>query len=128
SRDEVPDSLLAYLSEQFNKEIEGGDTYPMEDTMTPDEFAAFWFAHFGAIMLLGSISDIARADADRNDWVRGCLGSFYIKPNYPGRSSHICNGGFLVTDLSRGRGIGRLMGEAYLDWAPKMGYTYSVFN
>lgn len=128
SRDEVPDSLLAYLSEQFNKEIEGGDTYPMEDTMTPDEFSAFWFAHFGAIMLLGTISDIASAKADRNDWVSRCLGSFYIKPNYPGRSSHICNGGFLVTDLSRGRGIGRLMGEAYLDWAPKMGYTYSVFN
>lgn len=128
SHEQVPRSLLAYLSAQFNKEIEGGDTYPLIDPMTSDEFARHWFQNFGAIMLLGSIDDIARADADRNDWVRGCLGSFYIKPNYPGRSSHICNAGFLVTDRSRNRGAGRLMGEAYLDWAPKMGYTYSVFN
>lgn len=128
SHEQVPRSLLAYLSAQYNKEIEGGDTYPMVETFTPDAFARHWFQNFGAIMLLGSIDDIARADADRNDWVRGCLGSFYIKPNYPGRSSHVCNAGFLVTDRSRNRGVGRLMGEAYLDWAPKMGYTYSVFN
>ncbi|SPO04308.1 related to SPT10 - transcription regulatory protein [Cephalotrichum gorgonifer] len=128
SHEQVPRSLLAYLSEQFNKEIEGGDTYPMLDTMSVDGFAKYWFQNFGAIMLLGSIDDIAKADADKKDWVKGCLGSFYTKPNYPGRSSHVCNGGFLVTDRSRNRGVGRLMGEAYLDWAPKMGYTYSVFN
>lgn len=62
------------------------------------------------------------------DWTKECLGSFYVKPNYPGRSSHVCNGGFLVTDAARNRGVGRLMGECYLDWAPKLGYTYSVFN
>ena len=62
------------------------------------------------------------------DWARECLGSFYVKPNYPGRSSHVCNGGFLVTDAARNRGVGRLMGEGYLEWAPKLGYTYSVFN
>lgn len=54
------------------------------------------------------------------DWHRLCLGTFYIKPNYPGRSSHICNGGFIVTDAARNKGVGRLMGEAYLAWAPKL--------
>lgn len=126
--EQVPRSLLAYLSDQLNKEIEGGDTYPMLETMSVDKFAKYWFQNFGAIMLLGSIDDIAKADAEKKDWVKACLGSFYIKPNYPGRSSHVCNAGFLVTDLSRNRGVGRLMGEAYLDWAPKLGYTYSVFN
>ncbi|CAI4214722.1 unnamed protein product [Parascedosporium putredinis] len=128
SYEQVPQSLLAYLSDQLNKEIEGGDTYPMMETMSAEKFAHYWFQNFGAIMLLGSIEDIAKADAEKKDWVKACLGSFYIKPNYPGRSSHVCNAGFLVTDLARNRGVGRLMGEAYLDWAPKMGYTYSVFN
>ncbi|PKS07186.1 hypothetical protein jhhlp_005786 [Lomentospora prolificans] len=128
SYEEVPRSLLEYLSDQLNKEIEGGDTYPMMETMSVDKFARYWFQNFGAIMLLGSIDDIAEADAEKKDWVKACLGSFYIKPNYPGRSSHVCNAGFLVTDLARNRGVGRLMGEAYLDWAPKLGYTYSVFN
>ncbi|KAK2014368.1 hypothetical protein LZ32DRAFT_195280 [Colletotrichum eremochloae] len=126
SQHEVPQSLVRYLSDQLNKEIEGGDTYPMMDPMPADKFGAYWFQNFGAIMLLGNIE---RADlTDDMDWSRECLGSFYIKPNYPGRSSHVCNAGFLVTDASRNRGVGRLMGECYIDWAPKLGYTYSVFN
>ncbi|KAF2685492.1 histone acetyltransferase Spt10 [Lentithecium fluviatile CBS 122367] len=128
---QVPLTLLAYLCDQLGREIEKGDTYPMMDPLPLENFGPYWFGVFGAIMLLGEIQDgreiheMARRGCD---WERQCLGSFYIKPNYPGRSSHVCNGGFLVTDASRNRGVGRLMGEIYLDWAPKLGYTYSVFN
>ncbi|KZM22663.1 Protein spt10 [Ascochyta rabiei] len=128
---QVPRSLLAYLCDQLGREIEKGDTYPMVEPLPLDSFGPYWFGVFGAIVLLGEIQhgrelhDMARTGCD---WERECLGSFYIKPNYPGRSSHVCNGGFLVTDASRNRGVGRLMGETYLDWAPKLGYTYSVFN
>ncbi|TLD33462.1 hypothetical protein PspLS_00980 [Pyricularia sp. CBS 133598] len=127
SQHQVPLTLLQYLSDQFKKEIEGGDTYPMIEPLPFDRFAAYWFQNFGGIMLLGSINS-AEEVIEGKDWARECLGSFYIKPNYPGRSSHVCNAGFLVTDASRNRGVGRLMGETYLDWAPKLGYTYSVFN
>ncbi|KAF1920366.1 hypothetical protein BDU57DRAFT_508644 [Ampelomyces quisqualis] len=128
---QVPLTLLAYLCDQLGREIEKGDTYPMVEPLPLENFGPYWFGVFGAIMLLGEIQDgrelheMARSGCD---WERECLGSFYIKPNYPGRSSHVCNGGFLVTDASRNRGVGRLMGETYLDWAPKLGYTYSVFN
>jgi GNAT superfamily N-acetyltransferase len=125
SRNQIPPSLLAYLSDQLNKEIEGGDTYPMIDPLSYEKFASYWFQNFGAVMLLG---DVERAEDVVHDWSAACLGSFYIKPNYPGRSSHVCNAGFLVTDAARNRGVGRLMGETYIDWAPKLGYTYSVFN
>ncbi|KAM7207893.1 protein SPT10 [Naviculisporaceae sp. PSN 640] len=127
SRHQVPESLLRYLSDQFNKEIEGGDTYPMMDPMPFDKFASYWFQNFAGIMLLGNI-ETAEDVVEGKDWSKECLGTFYIKPNYPGRSSHVCNAGFIVTDASRNRGVGRLMGEAYLDYAPKLGYTYSVFN
>jgi GNAT superfamily N-acetyltransferase len=129
SYDDVPQSLLQYLCDQLNKEIDGGDTYPMMDSFLTKDFARYWFQTFGAVMLLGSIGSTAEViDAADSDWSQRCLGSFYIKPNYPGRSSHICNGGFIVTDASRNRGVGRLMGEAYIDWAPRLGYSYSVFN
>ncbi|EGR49098.1 uncharacterized protein TRIREDRAFT_61081, partial [Trichoderma reesei QM6a] len=127
SRHQVPASLAAYLCAQINKEIDGGDTYPLMDAFTTDAFADFWFQNFGAVMLLGHIESADKVP-DGADWAKECLGSFYIRPNYPGRSSHVCNGGFLVTDASRNRGAGRLMGEAYIDWAPRLGYTYSVFN
>ncbi|KAF3004856.1 hypothetical protein E8E13_005097 [Curvularia kusanoi] len=128
---QVPLTLLAYLCDQLGREIEKGDTYPMVEPLPLDSFGPYWFGIFGAVVLLGEIEDgralheMARQGCD---WERECLGSFYIKPNYPGRSSHVCNGGFLVTDASRNRGVGRLMGESYLDWAPKLGYSYSVFN
>ncbi|KAK4177390.1 hypothetical protein QBC36DRAFT_371744 [Triangularia setosa] len=127
SRDEVPESLLRYLSDQFSKEIEGGDTYPMMEPMPFDKFAAYWFQNFAGIMLLGNIESAVDV-VEGKDWSKECLGTFYIKPNYPGRSSHICNAGFIVTDASRNRGVGRLMGETYLEWAPQLGYKYSVFN
>ncbi|KAF7883783.1 hypothetical protein EAF00_011095 [Botryotinia globosa] len=127
SQNRVPPSLLAYLSDQFKKEVELGDTYPMLDTMPPEKFASYWFQNFGAVMLLGNIESADEVVEGKN-WATECLGSYYIKPNYPGRSSHICNAGFLVTDAARGRGVGRLLGESYLHWAPLLGYTYSVFN
>lgn len=127
SQHHVPQSLLAYLSDQFNKEIEMGDTYPMIDGMPLEKFSSYWFQNFGAIMVMGSIESSDELTEGEN-WATKCLGSFYIKPNYPGRSSHVCNAGFLVTDAARNKGVGRLLGESYLDWAPRLGYTYSVFN
>ncbi|KAK6608917.1 Protein SPT10 [Botrytis cinerea] len=95
--------------------------------MPPEKFASYWFQNFGAVMLLGSIESADEVVEGKN-WATECLGSYYIKPNYPGRSSHVCNAGFLVTDAARGKGVGRLLGESYLHWAPLLGYTYSVFN
>ncbi|KAL8934057.1 MAG: hypothetical protein Q9211_005430 [Gyalolechia sp. 1 TL-2023] len=128
---DVPQSLLTYLCSLLNLEIEKGDTYPMISPMPLSTFGPYWFQNFAAIMILGEVHSI---DGVRNledsgvDWGQVCLGSFYVKPNYPGRSSHVCNGGFLVTEAARNRGVGRLMGEGYLEWAPKLGYRYSVFN
>lgn len=123
SADDVPRSLLGYLSDQLNKEIEKGDTYPMTDPIPFSQFGPYWFSNFGAIMLLGDIQSVRETqamDSAGTDWTKICLGSFNIRPNYPGRSSHICNGMFLVTDAARNRGVGRLMGEGYLEWAPKL--------
>ncbi|KAL8870210.1 MAG: hypothetical protein Q9174_003694, partial [Haloplaca sp. 1 TL-2023] len=66
-------------------------------------FGPYWFQNFAAIMVLGqvnSIEEVSGPDSRGVNWGEVCLGSFYVKPNYPG----------------------------YLEWAPKLGYTYSVFN
>ena len=124
SPDQVPPTLLAYLSDQFSREIEKGDTYPMIEPLPLEAFGPYWFGVFGAIILLGEVEggmeEVQHMARSGCDWDRICLGSFYIKPNYPGRSSHVCNGGFLVTGASRNKGVGRLMGETYLEWAPRL--------
>lgn len=87
-------------------------------------------------MLSGDFSEPSTAESTQNlelamsghEMENLVMGTFYVKPNYPGRSSHICNAGFLVSPSHRGVGVGRLLGEAYLDYAPKLGYEYSVFN
>ncbi|KHJ34468.1 putative histone acetyltransferase spt10 [Erysiphe necator] len=127
SQHQVPRSLLLFLTEQFNIEISNGDTYPFSELMTVEQFTAYWFENFGAVMFFGSFSSCDELSEER-DWPKEVLGTFYIKPNYPGRASHISNAGFFVTPPARNRGVGRLLGEAYVNWAPKLGYTYSVFN
>lgn len=128
SPSQVPKSLIAYLCALLNREIEKGDTYPMINALAEESFGPYWFANFAAVMFLGDLSNVEEVWAMESemqsrgewDWNKTCLGSFYVKPNYPGRSSHVCNGGFLVTDAARNRGVGRLMGEGYLEWAPKL--------
>jgi len=37
-----------------------------------------------------------------------------------GRCSHVCNAGFLTCAAARGKGVGKVMGETYLEYAPKL--------
>ncbi len=123
SADDVPRPLLKYLSDQFNKEIEKGDTYAMTEPIPLTQFGRYWFSNFGVVMLLGDIQSVEQThsmDRAGANWTKICLGGFHIRPNYPGRSSHVCNGTFIVTDAARNKGVGRLMGEAYLEWAPRL--------
>jgi GNAT superfamily N-acetyltransferase len=124
SADQIPQGLLEYLCEELNVEIERGQTYPLYDGLQLDTFRHYWFGAFAGVLLIGDAPEIE----DGREWEKECLGTFYIKPNYPGRCSHVCNAGFLVNAAIRGKGIGRTLGELYLQWAPKLGYSYSVFN
>lgn len=76
------------------------------------------------------VTEAARLIPKSADWSKVFLGSFHVLPNYPGRSSHVCNSGFLVSPALRSsdKKIGTAMGKIYLQWAPKLGYTYAIFN
>ena len=54
--------------------------------------------------------------------------AYYIKPNYPGRSSHLCNAGFMVPSSTRGLGLGRIAARSFTFYGPAVGYRGSVFN
>ena len=94
-----------------------GLTYPQKELLTEKEFNDYFLPADGFL--------VRRADSPENE----LLGAFYIKKNFPGRCSHICNAGFLVKEGWRGYGIGRFMGETMLKLAKhNCGFEAVMFN
>ncbi|GIY85898.1 n-acetyltransferase aca1 [Caerostris darwini] len=107
------DSDFEDLFSMMKDAVDGGQTYP-QDTMDKDDFEKYYLSHDAFV---------ARNPSDQR-----VMGSFYVKPNFPGRSSHICNAGFLVHKDFRNRGIGEVLFREYLPIAKDLGYEGSFFN
>lgn len=139
--------LFDYLHAVFADEVDKGLTYPQEDMRDPETFKAYFFAADVVIALLcdsegaGVTHNTGSADGDGLEvdvniervragrpWDACVVGFYYIKPNYPGRSSHICNAGFVVPPSQRNGGYGRVLARSFLYYAPRLGYRASVFN
>lgn len=65
---------------------------------------------------------VAEDDAGR------IVGTFYIKPNQPGRGSHVCNCGYIVLKNARGRGVAALMCEESQRLALDLGFRAMQYN
>lgn len=157
-----PRDLLQFLLDEFNMEIEKGDSFPYYETLSMEEFKDVWFhkdSHI-CIMVLGEIPELdysvenEYSDLENNygtnidtmrktaqyrmrkelrnlnlniQWEKQCLGIFELQPAYPGRSSHVVTGTFLVNAGIRGKGIGRTLVEEFIEWSKRLGYTSSYF-
>ncbi|KAI8591152.1 hypothetical protein BDZ88DRAFT_68354 [Geranomyces variabilis] len=131
--------LLDSLRALMNAEIAAGNTYPQEEQLSEQEFQQYFLSNDAFVvkrakkMRLGSEKEgRGNTGGEETEQVDGgeeeALGMFYIKPNFPGRCSHICNGGFIVGSGARGLGVGRAMGEAFLKLVPLLGYRAAMFN
>src|SRR5204863_306667 len=56
------------------------------------------------------------------------LGSYYLKPNFEGPGSHICNCGYVVAAHARGKGVATSMCEHSLKEAARRGFRAMQFN
>ncbi|KAF9819566.1 hypothetical protein IEO21_02030 [Rhodonia placenta] len=138
--------LVEYLHAVFADELARGLTYPQEilpgETYTQETFEAYYFAADVLVAVQGESENTLSfkhpegqavsygIDAERNGrrWEACVAGCYYVKPNYPGRSSHICNAGFLVPVSQRAKGVGAALARSFLHYAPRLGYEASVFN
>jgi len=135
--------LFSYLHSIFANEVDKGLTYPQEDIRDPEAFRAYFFGGDVLVAIAGSGDSPAiksdhrgvreielglDAARDGRTWEACVAGFYYVKPNYPGRSSHICNAGFVVPPSQRGSGYGRVLAKSYLHYGPALGYKASVFN
>jgi len=133
--------LIDHLRTTFALDVEAGRTYPQETMASEGAFEAYFFAADVFVAVVGEADGhpaeeqgIRKTNASIEDSRKGrnwedCIaGFYYVKPNYPGRSSHICNAGFIVSPKHRGGGYGCVIGKSYLHYGPALGYRASVFN
>jgi len=81
----------------------------MTNVFTPETFTPYFFGNFACIMadVTTQLGEFWKTDHPIEFWKAVILGCFYvrhrpdrtltcpqIKPNYPGRCSHVCNAGF----------------------------------
>lgn len=102
----------------FQDVLEQGQTYPQEN-VTKEGFKSYFFSHYTFVVRLKAKSP------NKNDTV---VAGFYIKPNFPGRSSHLANYGLLVHKSFRGKGIGNFMVEHCIRLAPLVGFKALYTN
>jgi ribosomal protein S18 acetylase RimI-like enzyme len=116
--DEMRSDEVEAVRALLNGAIAEGQSYPQSQLLDEAGFAAYWMNRDAFVVRV-----VDGADAPGQ-----ILGAFYIKPNFPGRGSHICNAGFIVQPSTRGLGIGRWMGESMLAIAREKGYEAVMFN
>lgn len=102
----------AHVMQLLNDVINDGGAWPFETRLTEAEFRAYWCSGAALVVRVESV----------------VVGAFYVKQNFPGRSAHYANGGFITDKSYRRRGVGKVMGEVYLRVARDLGYRAAMFN
>ena len=89
--------LVEYTHRVFAAEVEAGRTYPQEALPhTRATFEAYFWAA-DVVVAIGTVtsgdgggdSDGVEAVRAGRSWEDALVGFYYVKPNYPGRSSHV---------------------------------------
>ena len=94
--------------------IDQGETYVFDEKLTKDEFVQLWFGPARKAFVAT---------------VNGVLvGTYVVKPNQPGRGSHIANGSYLVKEDHQGMGIGDALCKHSIQQARQMKYVGLQFN
>jgi L-amino acid N-acyltransferase YncA len=56
------------------------------------------------------------------------LGTYYVRPNQPGRGSHVANAGYMVAAEARGQGLAQSLCEHSVETARRLGFRGMQFN
>jgi ribosomal protein S18 acetylase RimI-like enzyme len=100
--------------ELFRSVAAEGDVFAYDES-TPEETARkLWFDP-------PAVCYLAEEEGRMN-------GTYFLRPNQPGRGSHVANGGYMVDPAARGRGLARQLCEHSIETARRLGFTAIQFN
>jgi len=110
----LEDADLGELFKIFGEILLPGDTFPYPNETTFEQFKEIW-------MPAASFSFVAICDG------RIC-GAYFVKPQWPGRGSHVATATYMVAPDARGQGLGLALGQHSLVAARERGHTAMQFN
>lgn len=99
----------------LEKVFRAGETYAFSPDITEQEAHNVWI----------ELPQQVYVAIDENDSI---LGTYYIKPNQPGLGSHVCNCGYIVSEVARGKGAASSMCNHSQEEARLLGYKAMQFN
>ncbi len=103
------------LHAAFAAVVAAGEGYPQPvGPLSVADFEEYWLDH-------KSLVAVARHEAR-------LAGSYYLKPNFPGRAAHIANAGYFVVPALRGQGVGEALVTHSFDEARRRGFDAMQFN
>ena len=103
-----------HVWELFRSVAASGDVFAYDESTTEDTARKLWF-NSPAVCYVAVIDE-------------QFAGTYYVRPNQPGRGSHVANAGYMVMPTFRGRGLARAMCEHSLDVTRQLGFTAMQFN
>lgn len=112
-RDATPDDHDAVWA-IFRAVVAAGDSFVFPDDISREDALTYWF---------NPTAHVRVAESDGR-----VVGSYTVRPNQPGRGSHIANGAYLVAPAARGLGVGRALGEDSVRECRRLGYRGMQFN
>jgi ribosomal protein S18 acetylase RimI-like enzyme len=92
-----------------------GETYAFSRCITAEEAHDAW-------MVVPHSTYVALNDAGQ------VVGTYYLKTNFPGQGSHVCNCGYVVAESARGQGVASAMCIHSQELARAAGYRCMMFN
>jgi L-amino acid N-acyltransferase YncA len=98
----------------FREVAAAGDAFAYDEA-TPEEEARKLWAEPPAVAFV----------AEDGDEV---VGTYYVRPNQPGRGGHVANGGYMVASAHRGRGLAAVLCGHSVETARRLGYRAMQFN
>ena len=93
-----------------------GETYPVPRDISAEDAREAWTS--GAKQVFVAVDESSGV----------LLGTYYLRPNFEGAASHICNCGYVVAEAARGRGIAARMCEHSQAEAIARGYRAMQYN
>jgi L-amino acid N-acyltransferase YncA len=98
----------------FREVVAAGDSFAYDEA-TPEEVARKLWAEPPAVAFV--------AEEDGR-----VVGTYYVRPNQPGRGGHVANAGYMVAAAARGRGLASALCGHSVETARRLGFRAVQFN